>query len=178
MYPSGQAGTGVGDEVALEPDPFDDDLDEQLAAAAPRRMASRSTLTLAGLVLVVGGFFAGAQVQKHFGVAGSPGGTTPAANGQPGQARSGGQNQAGPNRPGAAAAGNVTTGTVVLVDGSTVYVKMANGTTVTVRTSGTTTVQAAQASKLSELAPGATVTVEGSAAPDGTVTATKVTRAP
>src|SRR6266536_2432024 len=67
--------------VGLSDDPFADDLDEQLAARAPQRWATRTTLVLAGLVLLVGGFLAGAQVQKHFGPApaavtgrGQPGG--------------------------------------------------------------------------------------------------------
>src|SRR4051794_10898686 len=56
-----------GDQVDLDDDPFADDLSEQLAAKAPRRLANRGTVVLAGLVLVIGGFVAGAQVEKHFG---------------------------------------------------------------------------------------------------------------
>src|SRR2546423_15043136 len=40
-------------------DPFEDDLTEQLAARAPRRLANRATVVLAGLVLLIGGVVAG-----------------------------------------------------------------------------------------------------------------------
>src|SRR5213592_4736179 len=59
--------------IGLADDPFADDLDEQLAAREPRRWATRTTLVLAGLALLVGGFLAGAQTQKHFGVTASAG---------------------------------------------------------------------------------------------------------
>src|SRR5690349_17179617 len=95
-------------------DPFADDLDEQLAARAPRRWFNRATLVLAGLALLAVGFLGGAQVQKHFGAvptsnaaaqnSGFPGG---AAFGRGGQSANGGGGQA--------AAGNTRTGTVKLV---------------------------------------------------------------
>src|SRR5262249_61246356 len=66
-------------------------------------------------------------------------------------------------------AANVTTGTVKLVDGTTVYVQTADGTVVTVRTSGSTTVQVAQNGALSDLTPGARGSVEGSAGSGDTV---------
>jgi hypothetical protein len=169
----------------LDTDPFADDLSEQLAARAPRRYYTRATVVLAGLVLLAGGFLAGAQVQKNFGTPASGAGRSNGGNNANlangfGGGRNGtggftgggftGGNGAGPGR-GAAP----TTGTVKLVDGTTVYVQTADGGVVTVRTNGSTAVQVAQPGKLTDLTPGAQVTVQGSAAADGTVTATSVT---
>ncbi|NJC84107.1 hypothetical protein HC030_16305 [Planosporangium mesophilum] len=159
-------------------------MSDQLAARAPRRYATRTTAVLAGLVLAAGGFLAGAQVQKHFGTPASGSGRGGAPNfaggasnfaggafGQNGAARNGGA------RTGASSAAGpgATTGTVKLVDGTTVYVQTADGNVVTVRTNGSTSVQVTKGGALSDLAPGTPVTVEGSPAGDGLVTATKVT---
>jgi hypothetical protein len=63
---------------------------------------------------------------------------------------------------------------VKLVDGTTVYLELANGDVVTVRTNGSTAVRVSQPGKLSDLAPGSTVSVEGPSS-NGMVTATRVT---
>jgi hypothetical protein len=182
-------------DVDLSSDPFEEDLSAELAARAPRRYASRTTKVMAALVLVVGGFLAGAQVQKHFGTpagsasqgrGGRSGGFTgPTAGGgnvgggSVGGGSVGGQRQGGQN-PGtaqpSAAAANVTTGTVKLVDGSTVYVQTADGNVLTVRTNGSTAVQITQGGALTDLTPGTQVSVEGPTTGDGAVTATKVTK--
>jgi hypothetical protein len=173
----------VVDELS---DPFADDLDEQLAARAPQRWANRATTILLGLVLLVGGFFGGAQVEKHFGTVSSAssqnagGGGFNAGNfraGRGGGQTGGGQTGGGQTGGGAQAAANTRTGTVKLVDGTTVYITTADGQTVTVRTNGSTAVQVTQPGTLADLAPGTQVSVDGPAASDGTVTATKVTRA-
>jgi hypothetical protein len=161
-------------------EPLTEDLTERLAAAAPRRYANRATYVLVALVIAVAGFVGGAQVQKHFG-------TTPAAaSNTSGFAGAGAGRQAGAggNVPGAGAGrqsgapGGQTnrgiTGTVKLVDGTTIYIETADGQTITVRTSGTTTVLTP--GSLADIAVGATVTVQGQNA-DGTVTATSITRA-
>ena len=154
----------MSEDVDLLADPFTDDLTEQLEIRAPRRYASRVTLALAGLVLLTAGFLVGAQVQKNFGPA--PAATTTPAF----QVGARPQRSAAPTNPG------VTTGTVKLVDGSTVYVETADGTVVTVRTNGSTAVQLTQPGALTDLAPGTPVTVEGQPAGQDTVTATRVTR--
>jgi hypothetical protein len=179
------------EDIDLAEDPFGDDLGDQLAARAPRRYATRTTAVLAGLVLVAGGFLAGAQVQRNYGTSanGSSTGAGPAglfAGGAANRTAGGGTGQGGTGgvgqQPGAAltggtaAAAGVTTGTVKLVDGTTMYVQTADGNVVTVRTNGSTAVQIAQSGTLTDLGAGATVSVEGAAASDGTVTATKVTK--
>jgi hypothetical protein len=171
------------DDVDLESDPFADDLSAELAARAPRHYATRTTAVLAGLVLLAGGFLAGAQVQKNYGTpangsARSRGGTTNVAGGTFSggtfSGRQGGGQNPGTAQPSAGA--GVTTGTVKMVDGTTVYVQTPDGNILTVRTNGSTAVQVAQSGALTDLTPGTQVSVEGPATSDGTVTATKVTK--
>jgi hypothetical protein len=174
--------------LELGDDPFTDDLDAELEARRPRRVVTRWTVGLAGVAVAVACFAAGAQVQKSYG---SPASTAPAgaqqapggqgAYGFPGgQAGQGGQRgQRGGQDAGtapSATAGTAVTGTVKLVDGTTVYVELPDGTVITVRTNGSTTVQTAQPGSLADLSVGATVTVDGARAGE-TVTATKVTKA-
>jgi hypothetical protein len=150
-------------------DPFEDDLTEQLAARAPRRLANRATVVLAGLVLVIGGFVAGAQVEKNFGHLPS---ATPTAFPTGGAGRfAGGFGGAAPSPTGGA-----TTGTVKFVDGTTVYITMPNGDVLTVKTDGSTAIQLTQPGTVKDLQVGATVTVTGQAGSDGTMTATKITK--
>jgi hypothetical protein len=178
--------TAEGDE--LQSDPFADDLDSELAARASRKVANRTTTVLLGLVLLVGGFVAGAQVQKHFGASNTSAGNAGSGAGAGNGAAFGGGNfgggtgnfgggrgNGGGNGGSTAATSNTMTGTVKLVDGTTVYIQMANGDLLTVRTTASTTVQVAQPGALSQLAPGTQVTVEGQSGGEGIVNATKVT---
>jgi hypothetical protein len=166
---AGPAGAGpAGDR--------DDGLAGALARAAPRRWWNRGTLVLGAVALLLGGFLGGLQVQKHYGT-----GAT-AATGRPGAgtgARAGGFSGGG--FPGgaapsaAAAAAGPTTGKVKLVNGTTIYVETADGTVVTVKTSGDTAVQHATRGKLKDVKAGDTVSVQGAADSEGTVTASTVT---
>lgn len=169
---------------AEEPDdllaqPLDDDLNERITKAAPRRLANRATYVLAALALLVAGFVGGAQVQKSYGTApaatGAPGGVNPAAfpSQFAGRGAQGGQGAQGGNTgTGTGPRGGIT-GTVKLVDGTTVYVETADGQTLIVKTSGTTTVSTPGA--LKDLTAGSSVTIVGQNA-DGTVTATSITK--
>lgn len=175
------------DDDPFAADAFDDDLAAKLAAQSASPRATRTTLILGGLALVVGGFVGGVLVQRNFGATtstGGPGGSLPAAiaSGFPGgfgqAAGQGGQGTGGQGTGGqatGAGAGNATTGTVRLVDGTTIYIVTADGETVTVKTNDSTTVASAQAAALKDLKVGATVTVQGTANADGVVTATQVT---
>jgi hypothetical protein len=168
-------GFPTGTDLALAPanvdlaaDPFSDDLDAELTARSPRR-ASRTTVALAGLVLVVGGFLGGVLVQKNFGATatGTPTGL------QTGPFR--GFNPGGLGRANQNGGGSATTGTVKLVDGATLYITTSDGETVVVKTSGTTVVRRQSSAALKDLKVGSTVTVQGSAGSDGVVAATQVT---
>lgn len=174
-FEAGEAPTE--DHLELLEDPFADDLDQRLRKAAPLRLANRATYILVALVIGVAGFVAGAQVQKSYGTASAstaPRSTFPTAlpsgftfgnrGGNAGNAGTGGTGGTG---------GRGVTGTVKLVDGTTLYVVEADGTVVTVKTSGTTTVAVPGA--LGDLKPGQTVVVQGDNS-DNTVTATSVVR--
>jgi hypothetical protein len=179
-------------EVDLSEDPFADDLSERLDAVAPRRWTSRTTLALSGIVLLVGGFVGGAQVQKHWGTTSSstasPGFVLPSGNpfaggnfGRGGTGTGGtgtGGNGTGGARTGGTggAGGGGTTGTVKLVDGTTVYLTTPDGQTVIVKTTPSTTVNVNQPGSLTDLAPGATVTIQGQTGSDGSVNATSITK--
>jgi hypothetical protein len=174
-----------------------DGLAEELAHAAPKRWWNRGTVVLAGLVLLAGGFVGGVQVQKNWGSTQSRGSGFPAggfaagaANGGAGRygggtgrggagAYGGGAFQPGggasPQGGTATAASSGTTGTVKLVDGSTIYVQTPDGNLVTVNTNGKTTVSAASTSTLKSVKAGQKVTVQGATGSDGSVTATSVT---
>jgi hypothetical protein len=157
--------------VDLDEDPFDDDLAERLARRAPRIRATRLTVALAGGVLLVIGFVGGSLAQKQWGqhptaptnpfaVNGRGTGAFPNASGAPG---------------GLAGRGAAPiTGTVKLVDGSTVYIVTSDGRVVTVKTGGDTTVS--QPGTLANLTTGATVSITGQTGADGTVTATAITK--
>ncbi|MGX6608146.1 hypothetical protein ACWKSP_39400 [Micromonosporaceae bacterium Da 78-11] len=164
-------------------DPRADDLATELAKAAPRRWWNRGTLVLGSVVLLLGGFLGGLQAQKQWGTA-----ATPAA-GARGAGFAGGQNRAGYGAAGAfggqgapagaaptaAAAASGTTGTVKLVNGTTIYVQTADGDVVTVKTDGKTSVSSAGKIALKDVKAGQSITVQGAAGTDGTVTATSVT---
>jgi len=186
-----------------EADPADeraDGLAEELAHAAPKRWWNRGTVVLAGLVLLAGGFVGGLQAQKHWGTASTPSGF-PAGGFGGGAGAGAGRYGGGTGRAGAGAYGGFgpgtggtgqgagtgpaaattapaaagTTGTVKLVDGSTIYVQTSDGNVVTVNTNGKTTVAAASKAALSSIKAGQTVTVQGATGADGSVTATSVT---
>jgi uncharacterized protein DUF5666 len=164
-------------EVELSDDPFEDDLTEQLAARAPRRLANRTTVVLAGLVLVIGGFVAGAQVEKHFGHVGTAN-ATPTTFPTGGRGGFGGGGGGGGGNPAAAGASTApaTTGTVKFVDGTTIYLTTPDGNVITVRTDGSTAVQLTSSGSVKDLPVGASVTVQGQSSSDGTVTATRITK--
>lgn len=148
----------------------DGDLNAEMRRAA--KPFSRTTLVLAGLVVLAVAFGGGVWTHAAFG---SPAPSTPTR--QAGGAQGGQQAGAGQQGGGfRGAGGRGTTGTVDRVDGTTVYVKTAQGTEVKVSTSDSTTVGVTQQGQLSDLKPGATVVVQGQAGEDGTVTAQAITQ--
>lgn len=151
----------------------DDGLSAELAVAAGQRWWNKWTVYLGVATLLVGGFVAGVEVQKSYGS--TSGGQ--AATGGGGQRGAGAYGFPGGGAPGAAPGGtqqaNATTGTVKLVDGTTVYVQTESGEVVTIRTDAETAVQVPGA--LKDLKAGDKVTVQGDADSEATVTATTVT---
>jgi hypothetical protein len=175
-------------EDLLNTSPFEGDLAEELAAdPRPRRRPPSITVLLGAAVLVVGGFIAGAQADRHWGATkpsdpsalfsqfagrGGQGGGGAFGAGGFGQNR-GGAAGGGAQSRGSAAAGGGTSGTVKLVDGTTIYVQTANGI-VRVKTTGSTKVTIAKKSTTKALKAGSPVVVQGTPGQDGTVTATSV----
>ena len=171
---------GADDEPGAAEQPDTDGLPGALAAAAPRRWTNRATPLFAATVLLAGGFLGGAVVQKQWGKSEiSPGrqtprpegGGVPSGFGGPGGAGGFG-GQAGPNGR-AGSGGQQTTGTLTAVTSTGLTLRTADGGTVTVKIAGGTQVlQPAPAAVLKE---GQSVTVQGSTATDGSITATTVT---
>ncbi|GAA3605514.1 hypothetical protein GCM10022223_21590 [Kineosporia mesophila] len=182
-----------GDQAPIQP--ADDDLD--LLAESNRRMG-KVTIALMAAVLAGLAFIGGVAVQKQFGNSsgGAPGGGMSAMGG--GQSRGGyGQSGALPGGGGgyggggfggqsgsaggsAGASGNqastspVVVGTVTKVSGRTLIVKNFSGTAVTVKVPQGTTVTDSSATALSGLVKGVSVSVVGTKAGDGVVTATSI----
>jgi hypothetical protein len=156
------------EEIVASP-AVEGDLNAEMRRAA--KPFSRTTLVLAGLVVLAIAFGGGAWTHAAFGSSTT---STPTAR----QGGTGGT-QGGTGQPGGGfrgAGGRGTTGTVDRVDGTTVYVKTAQGADVKVSTSDSTTVGVTQQGKLADLKPGATVVVQGQAGSDGTVTAQAITQ--
>jgi hypothetical protein len=166
------------DAVEPAPDePRPDGLAGALVKAAPKRWWNKATVVLGAMVLLLGGFLGGLQVEKHWGTtatasnraAGFGAGQNRSASGFPGGTGT------GTGQRGATTAASGTTGTVKLVDGSTIYVQTPDSNVVTVKTNGKTTVSIAKKGKLSDVKAGESVTVTGASGSDGSVTATSVT---
>ena len=179
-------------EELLAIPPRADHLAEELAARPARAKLPRVTLALGGAILVAVGFIGGALAQKHLGgSSGGAGGARAASfatafartgtgtggtgTGRFGGGGGGGFGGGGTGTGGFGGSGGSISGTVTVVSGDTLYVTAANGTVYTVTTSGSTTVSIASSGKISQLKPGQTVTIAGSAGSNGDVAATSIT---
>ncbi|MFE3579707.1 hypothetical protein [Streptomyces vinaceus] len=184
--PGAQGPDGDPEGILAEP-PDTRDISAELAAP-PRPRLPWLTLVLSGGVVAGLAFTGGVLVEKGQ-LQGSPGAGSAGRNfaaGAGGQARtgpaqggagtgqSGGRQGFGAAAGGPGAGGGVTTGTVKLVDGTTLYVTDAQGNVVKVTTDTHTEITQAKTGKVSDLQPGQTVTVRGSQTADGDVAATTV----
>ncbi|MFD7084895.1 DUF5666 domain-containing protein [Streptomyces sp. NPDC059918] len=196
---SGPQGPGADPEGILAEPPDTRDISAELAAP-PRPRLPWLTLVLSGGVVAGLAFTGGVLVEKghlqdspgagsagrNFAAGAGGQGRTGAVQGgagATGQGRTGsgtGTGQSGgrqgfgsaPGGPGAGA--GATTGTVKLVDGTTLYVTDAQGNVVKVTTDTNTQITQAKSGKVSDLQPGQTVTVRGSQNPAGDLAATTV----
>jgi hypothetical protein len=170
----------------------DDDLD--LVAEVNHRPGRTTVLLIAGILATVA-FIGGVAVQKNFGetsTAALPGAATggfagraAGANGFggfPGAGQAGGAAPGAAAGPGAtagaaggAAATPVVVGTVTKLSGSALTVKNLGGKSVKVTVPEGATVTLVAGKSLTTLKTGATVSVAGTTATDGTVTATSIT---
>jgi hypothetical protein len=195
------SGNNAREAVDLSADPFADDLTAELEAAAPKPWHNRATVVLGALVLVVGGFLGGVQVEKHLGktttaasaranaisqfanARGGAGGTGGRGGGAGGTGTAGGGASSAPTTgaSGTTAGGTTAqtnTGKITLVDGTTIYVTLASGDVLSVKTTSATKVSVGSVTKVSGLKAGQSVTVTGPTDSSGNVTASTITAGP
>ncbi len=174
----------VGGHRAGAPGGADDDgLAAELAAQAGRRWWNTWTIYLGALVLVLGGFAGGILAERSYGTS-TAGNLASGRSGQSVGGATGGRQQGGGMPSGmpdgsqrSASSTSATTGTVKLVDGTTLYVETADGTVVTIRTTDDTAVRIGKEAALKDLKAGDPVTVQG-ADSAGAVTASTITSNP
>lgn len=161
-------------------DTTDDDLATLLAKREHAR-PNRLTWVLLVLLVLAVGFAGGAFAEKRNSSSSStlPDFAALSAGGFPGGGSfpGGGAFPGGGTDSGGAAtdaSGAVTTGTVKLVDGSSLYITDAEGNTIKVVVPASVPVTTQSPTSLGDLAAGSTVVVQGETAEDGTVTATSV----
>lgn len=142
----------------LSSPPTNDDLDDLLEAAAPRRRSKLTIGLVAALIFVVG-FFAGSMSEKI------------AVSVQEAQAAS---VEGGDEDSVVSITGPVVTGSVLMLDDGVVYVERADGGTVKVRVSEATIVGLSESGELADLVPGDGVIVHGETSADGTVDASSI----
>ena len=151
-----------------------EDADEWPARAVRRGLSVRAPMAvLLALLVAAGAFWGGAAVQKSR--EGSSGGVASALRslfaGRSGASASG---EGGLFGGSGGASGPAATGTLTVVEGSTLYVTEPSGTIVKVVLAPSATVTRDSTTTLSRLRPGDTVVVEGATGKDGTVTASSV----
>jgi hypothetical protein len=159
-----------------------DDDDADFAELPPKRRVPTITKVLLVGILVAAGFSGGVLIQKNVGAssANSPTGLPDFAGGPPAGfltgAGAGAGGGAGGGQGSTAASGPVVVGTVVSVSGNDVTVKDLGGATHVIHVTATTGLATAGVDWSTSLKPGATVSVNGTKADDGSVTATTVTQ--
>jgi hypothetical protein len=166
--PGGSGGEGF--EVLFGDELFGDENEEWTEHASPKAFrASWFVTTLSALLLMLGGIWLGAFLQRHqsSSTASAPSGFA-GAGGFPSGASGTGSNAS------SAAASNITSGTVTDIIGRTLYVTDSSGALVAVKVSSTTTVDRNASSMLSALKPGDTVTVQGATQKNGSVNAATI----
>ena len=139
--------------------------------APPNKRVTPVTIALAAIVMLVVGFVAGAQYQKHTG--GSDTGTQGsglAAGGPGGRTAPGGQGAQG----GTDAAGQPTFGEVAGKDGNVLTVTDASGNSVKVKLTTDSKVTRTANARASDVHPGDSVVVQGTKGSNGTITASTV----
>ena len=154
------------------------DDDAEFAELSPKRQVPALTKVLVVGILVAMSFAGGVLVQKQHDASQTsavPGG----AGGLPafltGAGAPGGGSSTG-RGPSTVASGPVLVGTIESVSGGDITVKDLGGKTHAVHTGATTGFAVTGADWSTSLPPGTTVSIEGTKADDGTVTATTITR--
>jgi hypothetical protein len=168
------AGEPASPSTPLDDLPFDEANEEWATAGSARGIRLRlPVVALLAVILVAAGFWGGSIVEKDQGSSAAAG----AAAGLAGRFAAGGARGAG-GATGAtgfgAATTQGTTGTISVVDGSTLYVLTTSGSLVKVTLAPSTTVTRNAKATQGQLQPGDSVDVQGATGKSGTVTATSV----
>jgi hypothetical protein len=154
--------------------------DADFAEPPPKRRVPVLTKGLIVGILMVVAFGGGVMIQKQHDAssASASSGFPSFAGGIPAGAGAGGggASNGGASGGSTAASGPVVVGTVVGVAGNDVTVKDLGGSTHVVHVSATTGLATTSVTWSTSLKPGATVSVNGTKADDGTITATTVTQ--
>ena len=156
--------------------------DADFAELPPKRRVPVLTKGLIVGILMVVAFGGGVMIQKQHDAssASASSGFPSFAGGIPAGAGAGagggGASNGGASGGSAAASGPVVVGTVVGVAGNDVTVKDLGGSTHVVHVSATTGLATTSVTWSTSLKPGTTVSVNGTKADDGTITATTVTQ--
>jgi hypothetical protein len=149
----------------------DDELWPSRAGRSGIRMRVPTALLVALLVAGIS-FWGGSMLQKSQGTSASAAGAASSFTALRNARTRGGAGGVFPGQAGGASGG--TSGTVTVIQGNTVWVTAADGSLVKVKLTKTTTVTRNATSTKAALRPGDTVTVQGAAAKNGTVTASSV----
>ncbi|MDX6667767.1 MAG: hypothetical protein QOK04_1147 [Solirubrobacteraceae bacterium] len=156
------------------PDQYWEDEPDELPPRPRRRLFTRLTGALLGVLLLASGFVAGVLIEKGQ----SSGGTaaSPVAgrggNGSAAAARRAGGGGAG--FAGGQGGGGGTTGQVSTLRGSTLYVQDDQGNTIKVTLAKGASVSRTNGSSVRAIHPGDTVVVQGTQAGDGSISASSI----
>ncbi|MCD0448776.1 hypothetical protein LO762_06140 [Actinocorallia sp. API 0066] len=161
----------------LETSPYEDTLEEALAARPPRARLPVATLALGAGVVAVAGFLGGIQADRHWGPDTTPAaqapqrGTFPGGGpgggpggfpgGVPGGFPGGGQGGFPGNGQGGPQGNRPTTGTVIKVSATTLELTTPDGQTVKINLTDQTTVTTTRPGTTKDLKPGTQVTIRG-----------------
>lgn len=162
---------GDGFQTLFGDDLFDDESEEWTGRASSKAFRAPWLATaLAALLLMLGGIWLGAFLQRH-----QSSSTTSASSAFSGLFGSGLRATTGTgSNAGSSASSNITSGTVTDIIGKTLYVTDSSGALVSVKVSSTTTVDRNAGSSLAALKPGDTVTVQGATEKNGSVDAATI----
>jgi hypothetical protein len=163
---------------------------DELPPRPRRRLLTPAPLALLAVLLIACGFIGGVLVEKGQSPAGSTAAATSglaarfsalrggASGSTAGSGGSGATSSPGAGAGGAGIAGlgggRATIGQVAYLSGDTLYVTTSEGTTIKVKTSAATSVNKTVTTSVKAIHPGETVTVSGTSAGNGTVSAESI----
>lgn len=161
----------VEDTAALPLDELVPDEDEEWVTQT--RHGIRFAVPIAAMLailFVAAGFWGGVTLEKNHGASGSAASLASRFR----SARSGTTSTTGASGFGGFTSSSAATGTISVVDGNTLYILTSTGALVKVTLSKTTTITRNADSTAPNLRPGDTVTVQGTTASNGNVSATSI----